>query len=312
MPARALRVAVATSGGRDSTALLHCAWRAGRELGVEVHALHVHHNLVPEADEWQARVRAQCRRWCVPFATARLAGRPSRGDSVEAWARRGRYAALGVMARERGIELVLLAQHRRDQAETFLVQALRGGGAAGLASMPRQAWRDGITWARPWLDMPREAIESYVRRHRLRYVEDASNEDERFARGRLRRLWPALHEAFADAETTLARAAGRAAWEADLLGEMAAADLACVQAGPGALAVAAWLGLSEARRVNVLRTWLAGMLPAPVPETLVRRLMVELPAVKRARWPAPGGWLELQRGRLALVPARQSGATSAA
>lgn len=299
-----MAVAVATSGGRDSTALLHCTARAAGALGIEVRALHVHHGLMPQADAWQAHVERQCRRWRLPCTVARLEGAPAKGDSVEAWARRGRYRALAQMARAHGIGLVLLAHHRRDQAETFLLQALRGGGAAGLAAMPRQALREGISWARPWLEVPRAAIDAYLRRHRLGCVDDGSNEALRYARGRLRRLvWPALLEAFPDAETTFVRAAQRAAAEADLLAEIAAADLQAVRADARGLSLPAWRALSAARRVNVLRTWLAGALDAPVPETLVRRLAAELPAARHGQWPAPGGRLRLRRACLAFEPA---------
>lgn len=312
LPAR--RVAVATSGGLDSTALLHCAARTAQALGVQVYALHVHHNLMPQADAWQAHVQARCRRWKVVFAGVQLQGQPAKGDSVEAWARRGRYRALTSMAQSHGIELVLLAHHRRDQAETFLIQALRGGGAAGLAAMPSAAVRDGITWARPWLDMPREAIEAYARRHRLRFDRDPSNDDPRFARGRLRQqLWPALHGAFADAEATLARAAQRAGLERDLLVEVGLADLTEVEGLDGELRLRPWLSLSVARRMNVLRAWLGHRLSGPVPETLVRRLIAELPRVQHAQWPAPGGRLTLRRAQLTFVSAAcQSGDVAAA
>src|SRR3954469_24665352 len=92
-------VAVATSGGRDSIALLHATLRAARRLGLRVVALHVHHGLLPEADAWAADLEARCARWAdegwpLAFACTRLATRPASGDSVEAWARRERYAAL--------------------------------------------------------------------------------------------------------------------------------------------------------------------------------------------------------------------------
>jgi tRNA(Ile)-lysidine synthase len=124
-----------------------------------------------------------------------LAAAPRAGESVEAWARRSRYRALREMALARGVDLVLLAHHRRDQAETFLLQALRGGGVAALSAMPKVARRDGVTWARRGSATPREAIEAYARRHRLRWIDDDSNDDDRFARNRLRRhVWPALVE----------------------------------------------------------------------------------------------------------------------
>jgi len=298
----ALRVAVATSGGRDSTALLHATLRAARLLGVEVVALHVHHGLVAEADTWLAQVRGQSRRWGAAFASTRLQGSPARGESVEAWARRERYAALATMAQAAGCGLVLLAHHRRDQAETFLLQALRGGGPAGLSAMPETAQRQGLVWARPWLDQPREAIEAYLRRHRLQFVDDASNADPRYARNRVRlQLWPALSAAFADAEPALAQAARQAQQAAALADEVAALDLPGVS-DEGALCVAPWLALSATRRRNVLQAWLEGIIDAPVPQSLVQRLCDELPARCSGNWPAPQAELRLYRGRLGCWP----------
>lgn len=292
-------VAVAASGGRDSTALLHCTAHAARGLGVTVHALHVHHGLMPQADAWLAHVRTQCRRWGVAFAATRLQGRPAPAESVEAWARRERYRALGAMAREAGCSLVLLAHHRRDQAETLLLQALRGGGPAGLAAMPRTARREGLMWARPWLDLPREAIEAYVRRHRLSFVDDASNDDDRFARNRLRRqVWPALAQAFPAAEAHLVASARRAAESAAALAELAAQDAHTVLMPDGSLDVASWKTLSAARRALLLRRWLA-VAAGGAPDSLVQRLLAELPAARGgSHWPAPAGALHLVRGVL--------------
>jgi tRNA(Ile)-lysidine synthase len=295
------RVAVATSGGRDSTALLHCTLRQARELGVEVWALHVHHGLMPDADAWMAQVREQARRWGARFEGRRIESTPAPGDSIEAWARLQRYRALAEMATAAGCSLVLLAHHRQDQAETWLLQALRGAGHAGLSAMPRVAQRQGLVWARPWLELPRAHIEAYVRRHRLQHVDDASNADERFARSRLRqRVWPALIEAFPDADARLA-AAAQHAQEADALAaEVAHQDLAGCAGAEGALALAPWLALSPARRSNALRAWLRSGLGAAAPQSLVLRLLAELPAARTARWPAPGAMLALHRGRLSI------------
>ena len=297
----ALRVAVAASGGRDSTALLHCTARLAAGLGIEVVALHVHHGLMPAADAWLAHVRAQCRRWGLAFHGRRLEGKPARGQSVEAWARRERYRALAEMARAAGCGLVLLAHHRRDQAETWLLQALRGAGPAGLSAMPQTAERGSVVWARPWLDQPRSAIDGYVQRHRLRHVEDTSNADPRFARSRLRtQVWPALVQAFPDAELALTQATARAQEAAAVLAEVVAQELPALQNG-AALALAPWLALSPARRRLMLRAWLAETLAAPVPETLVHRLAHELPAARAARWPAGAQELRLYRGLLRLA-----------
>jgi tRNA(Ile)-lysidine synthase len=301
-------VAVAVSGGRDSTALLHATAQAAPALGVAVVALHVHHGLQPQADLWVERVRRQCGRLRarglpVRFAYRRLEGRPASGDSIEAWARRGRYAALAEMAREAGASIVLLAQHRRDQAETFLLQALRGAGPDGLAAMPRSVERGGLTWARPWIDASDEAIDAYRRRHRLRPVDDPSNADPAFARNRLRlHVLPALRGAFADAEVALAAAARRAQEARQALREIAAIDVAAACDGDGALVVERWQSLAAARRLNALRAWLLGVLGRGAPQTLVQRLAEELPGRGPARWPAPGGMLERHRGRVRWHP----------
>ena len=310
MPAS--RVAVAASGGCDSIALLHCTTRQARALGIEVLALHVHHGLMPQADDWLARVRAQSRRWGAGFACRRLLGGPLRGESIEAWARRERYAALAQMATEAECGLVLLAHHRRDQAETWLLQALRGAGAAGLSAMPRCATRQGVVWARPWLDRSRSDIEAYVLRHRLSWVDDSSNCDARFARSRLRgAVWPALSVAFPDAELSLAHAAQHAQEAAAVLAEVGAQDLPALQRN-GALAVTAWRELSTHRRRLVLRAWLVSVLKGPVPEGLVRRLAVELLPARAASWQAGSQVLHLYRGLLSVHASLRPAATGPA
>ena len=299
------RVAVAVSGGRDSTALLHCTLRAAQRLGIEVIALHVHHGLMAQADDWLTQVRQQSRRWGAAFKARRLQAAPGAGESIEAWARRERYLALAEMAHAADCGLVLLAHHRRDQAETWLLQALRSGGPAGLSAMPANAQREGIMWSRPWLDQPRAGIETYVRRHRLRHINDDSNGDTRFARNRLRlQVWPALLQAFPDAEVALAGAARRAQEAAALAAEVAAQDLPALLQ-ESAMHVAAWLALSPARRRNALHAWLAALLPSGVQQALLQRLLDELPGRAVACWQVPGATFRLHRGLLRLVADKQ-------
>ncbi len=299
-PARC--IAVAWSGGRDSTALLHATLLAAEPLGVEVLALHVHHGLSSQADAWVTHCESQAARWARRFPmrllVTRLEGSPGRGESIEAWARQARYRALRRMAMEQGADTVLLAHHRVDQAETVLIQALRGAGVAGLAGMPRDIEREGIRWTRPWLEQDPQAIAAYVRRHRLKHIEDDSNADPRFARNRLRlQVWPALERAFPQASTTLADTARWAQQAAACLDEVAEQDLALMSDETG-LHLASWAAASAARRANALRRWVRVQTGAPAPSSLILRLMAEVSPTGQGAWEAEGGQLRAYRGRL--------------
>jgi tRNA(Ile)-lysidine synthase len=267
-PRTAESVAVAFSGGLDSTALLHATARAAD--GARVVALHVHHGLQPQADDWAAHCERIAAEFGVAFLCTRLSGAPARGDSVEAWARAGRHRALHDMAVAADADLLLLAHHRRDQAETFLLQALRGAGSAGLAGMPRAQWRDGVCWARPWLARPRATILAYAEQHGLRWIED------------------------------LAQAALWAQQASDLAREVAEADLAPLS-NAGRLDLAALAGLSAARASNALRAWLAPRTAAPA--SLIERLLSEWRPGATLSWPAPGGELHAYRDGLFWVRA---------
>ncbi|MEY4564821.1 MAG: hypothetical protein RLZZ618_4098 [Pseudomonadota bacterium] len=310
-------VAVAYSAGRDSTALLHATARQAALDGARVVALHVHHGLSPQADAWLAHAQAQCTGWAAAGLPVRLMhrhleGQPAPGDSIEAWAREGRYRALRQMALEAGATLVLLAHHRRDQAETLLLQALRGAGVAGLSGMPREAKREGITWLRPWLDQPRETIELYIRTHALSHVEDDSNADPRFARNRLRlAVWPALTDTFAQAEAALAAAAGWAQEATSCLQELAALDLAHCSTEDG-LRLTLWRQLSAPRRSNALRAWLRLHTGVVAPASLTIRLLSELDAVGSARWPCGAFTLRRHRGVLSCQADKPAAAPAVA
>lgn len=308
-------VAVAYSGGRDSTALLHATAAAAVEApGLQVVALHVHHGLSAHADAWLAHAQATClgmasRGWPVSLLSRHVAVPTEAGLSLEAEARRLRHAALADMAGEAGADLLLLAHHRRDQAETFLLQALRGGGVAGLAAMPKDDWRDGVRWVRPWLEHPREAIEAYVAAHGLQHIDDDSNGDRRFARNRLRlEVWPALVSAFPDAEAALAQSASRAAdallplraWQAESLHRWDASTAGLGEAG--ALNAVAWAGLADAERRQVLLAWLGqhGVGGASWVDRLSHEVPRALAGQGSARWPELG--VSLYRGVLRCAP----------
>ena len=160
--------------------------------------------------------------------------------------------ALTEMAHGLHIDLVLLGHHRQDQAETVLLQALRGGSLAGLAAMPTRRDREGIAWVRPWLNQPRCRIEVYGRLHGLTHVDDDSNSDPRFARNRLRtQVWPALTAAFPQGEQALADTADRLADAQSVVQAWASSVLPADQGAPWALSD--WLAWPAALRRLTMR-----------------------------------------------------------
>lgn len=310
--AAATVIGVAYSGGRDSSALLHATCLAAIVRSCRVVAFHVHHGLQAEANVWLAQVRQQCALWAsqglpVQFDHRHLDVSSLRpGDSVEAWARHGRYRALTDMATEHGVDAVLLAHHRQDQAETFLIQALRGAGPKGLAAMPQTVTRQGVLWVRPWLDLERSAINAYIAAYGLDVIEDPSNTDVRYQRNRWRQsVWPSLMEVFPSAEVSLSRAA-RHAQEAseclDILGQMDVAAMRSVSNGVTEIDLPTWSSWPEARRRNALRYWLGVCLRLRVSASLVDRLGMELMrSTTRQQWSVPGGTLCRSNDQLVWV-----------
>ena len=168
-----------------------------------VTAIHVHHGLSPNADRWAAFCRKLCKRLGVPL-TVRKVKVVERGEGLEAAARRARYEVFN------GIEsdVIALAHNRDDQAETVLMNLLRGAGSRGARGMLSTSSYQGKTLLRPLLDVSREEIVAYARAHRLAWVEDESNADESLTRNFVRRqIGPLLEKRFPAWKQALARAA---------------------------------------------------------------------------------------------------------
>jgi tRNA(Ile)-lysidine synthase len=201
------RVAVGLSGGRDSVVLLHILNALQPRRGFTLRALHVHHALSPNADRWAKFCRTYCRSLGIPLAVRRV--KVSRGkDGLEAAARRARYAAFA----KSPADFLLLAHHLDDQAETVLMNLLRGAGARGASGMPARstlAVKGGrMQLLRPLLGLSRKTVEAYARAQRLEWIEDESNADESLTRNFVRRrLGPLLEERFPRWRENLARAA---------------------------------------------------------------------------------------------------------
>lgn len=220
---------VACSGGLDSTVLLDAAARAsaGRSVPFGLVAVHVHHGLQPTADDWPAHCARQSAALGVPFECQRLQTRPARGDSVEAWARQQRYAALADAARRLGALAVLTAHHADDQAETLLMRIARGTGVHGLAGIQETGLQAGVRVLRPLLALPRSALRDYAERCGLAWVEDPSNRDTRALRNAIRhRVLPAIDEAAPAFRRNLTRLAARLSEAREAVDALARIDLA--------------------------------------------------------------------------------------
>ncbi len=298
-------VAVAYSGGRDSSVLLHqvCRWAA--RAGAQVHALHVQHGLSPHAPTWASHCAAQVQAWAglcpVDLRVRRLALVVPPGASLEAHARNARYRALAEMAREAGCDTVLLAHHRDDQIETFLLQALRGAGPAGLSAMPGDVVRDGLRWVRPWLDRSRAELEAHRVAHRLSHVEDDSNAEPRHARNRLRlQVLPALRRAFPQADEALSTSVRLAQDAKACLDALAQVDLDAVRdpIDAQALSITRLAELEPARRRNLLRRWLLDLGVRATGPSQLMRLSTEPLQSPDGCWATSGGVVHAHRARL--------------
>lgn len=250
-----LPLAVAYSGGADSTALLlACA----EKWPGQVCAIHIHHGLQAAADAFEQHCRDVCHRLNVPLRVRRVDARPAPGQSPEEAARRARYEAFRDLALEDiaqpAIKSIAIAQQADDQVETLLLALSRGAGLPGLSAMPAQWARDGIRYYRPLLDVPGAELRRWLRERGVAWIEDPTNADEQFTRNRIRaRLLPALDEAFPQFRDTFARSAAHAAEAQRLLDEVAVEDLAQLGLPPQ---IARLQALSRARQTNVLRHWL--------------------------------------------------------
>ena len=255
-------IAIAYSGGLDSSALLHLAHAYGLQHGIAVFAFHVHHGISPNANAWLAHCESTCAALGVRFEAARVVLEKSK-SGVEAAARKLRYAALGAMCAGHGVPLMLTAHHLDDQAETVLLQLLRGSGTAGLSGMdaanaaPELLANPDLVMARPLLPVSRAELEAYVTTHAIAYVEDESNTHPRYARNALRhQVMPALAQAFPGYQERFARSAAHAQSAQRLLSELATQDLAgCLV--DDCIDVAKLRAMSLDRAYNMLRHWFA-------------------------------------------------------
>ena len=262
LTAPSARFVLALSGGMDSRVLLHLMGRyLERYPEASCKAVHVHHGLSANADDWAAL----CARWAaeagVDFALERVTLALGKRKSVEQQARDARYTALRTHIQPG--DVLLTAQHADDQLETVLLALKRGSGPAGLSAMPHcTAFATG--WhVRPLLDQPRTAIEQYACEHRLDWVEDESNSDERYDRNFLRhQVTPLLNNRWPGIRKAVTRSAVLCAEQEALLQELLAEQLGQAMSADQSLDIACLhpdKPGSERRGKALLRHWLAAV-----------------------------------------------------
>ncbi len=255
-------MAIAYSGGLDSSVLLHLAQAYAAKKNRRLFAFHIHHGLNVKADDWLDHCRNTCEQLAVPFDFRRVTLNLAEGEGVEAVARRERYAALTAMCRQHGVNLLLTAHHEDDQVETVLMQLMRGAGVAGLSGMeilgavPGEDDEQTPQLLRPLLAVSRQALEAWANEKGLAWVEDDSNLDVRYTRNAIRQqVAPMLSGFFPGFEKRVARSALHMQSASRLLNELAEMDWERCHDGD-ALDIIRMAELGHDRFDNLFRFWL--------------------------------------------------------
>ncbi|MEO8010509.1 MAG: tRNA lysidine(34) synthetase TilS [Dokdonella sp.] len=291
-------LAIGFSGGLDSSVLLHALASLPSARARGLRAIHVDHGIHEDSEQWAARCQRIADGLELPLSIISVDVSRGSGLGMEAAARRARHAAM--QAEMAPGEILALAHHRDDQAETVLLKLLRGAGPEGLAAMRvLRRFGHGHAW-RPLLQLPRAALRGYAEHHNLGWIQDPSNADILFDRNYLRiEVLPRVRKRWPEADASISQSANWMRAAASFIEDQARLALSRVQGvDPNTMRFRNWLELPEALRDPVLRLWLRELgLPEPNQhqvDELVRQLAEageqKMPCV---RWPGS----ELRRYR---------------
>ncbi|MDX1253672.1 MAG: tRNA lysidine(34) synthetase TilS [Oceanisphaera sp.] len=278
------RCLVGYSGGLDSTVLLHLLADLREQFDASLIAIHINHGLQPEADAWQQHCAAVCEARDIPLQTLRVEV-DRKTPSLEAAAREARHAAFA--SRMQPGDLLVTAHHRNDQAETLLLNLMRGSGLHGLAAMPPlRDFHPGRLW-RPLLHFSREQLEAYASEQGLEWIEDPSNAEIEFDRNFLRnRVIPLLEERWPVAASKIARSAELVAESVVLLDQEADKRLYPLAPKPRRLDLGGFLQEPDAWRLPLLRHWLRAAGAPSLPGNQLIELLRQLESAADDRQPA--------------------------
>jgi len=251
---------IAFSGGMDSHVLLHAMCQCRNEIDTEIKAVYVEHGL--QAQSWAKHCEAVCLQLEIPLTVIHVDAKAAKGESPESTARTARYEALANLMS--GNDVMLTAQHERDQSETVFLQLLRGAGTRGLSAMPELTDLGDGHLFRPLLNTRYSSLQDYAKQYALQWIEDPSNQESRFDRNLLRNdILPLMRERWPSLDTTVLRVASQQSEAQQLLTDLAAQDSEALIGPEGTLMISGLAVLSAIRQRNVLRFWLEklGMRP---------------------------------------------------
>lgn len=300
---------VAYSGGRDSHVLLHALWQQRlSNPTLQLSAIHIHHGLQREAKNWVLHCQKVCQNYDIPLEIIHLQLEIPLGESLENIARQQRYAAFA--SKIQNHEILLTAHTVDDQAETFMLQLLRGSGPLGLAGIaPLKSLGKGRL-ARPLLEVSRQRIATYADQHQLSWIEDPTNADHRFRRNFLRhRIFPILHEVDPGFVASIARSSRHCAKGQQLLNEYLQADLETVLDGSNTLNISKLKRYSALKQAHLLRYWFTQLnvnLPSTVKlqAILAQMLCAKIDAQPCIAW---GKWeIRRHQDKLYVLPKQKT------
>lgn len=251
------RILVGFSGGLDSTVLLHAlvSLRQTTVPNLNIRAVYIHHGLNDKADDWAIHCQKVCFDWQVEFSSQHVYIDPTE-KGIEAAARDARYQVFREMLLPE--EIIVTAQHLDDQAETFLLALKRGSGPAGLSAMPISIPFADTNLIRPLLSFSRQQLVVYAEKKSLSWIEDDSNQDQRYDRNFLRlAIMPYFNRRWSHFSQAVARSASLCAEQEALLNELLQDYLSQLVTAEGALQLDTLASYSEMKRNAILRRWLS-------------------------------------------------------
>lgn len=263
------------SGGADSTALLQAMHEGRDRLPAPLQALHFHHGLQQQADEWLEHCRSFCAERDIPYVAERLEIETGTRSSPEESSRNSRYRAVARLL-GRG-EMYLTAHHAEDLAETLFINLMRGSGIEGLAGIPILRNLDHGWVARPLLEMRRQDLESFLRERGIGWLTDPSNADTSFDRNYLRQeLFPLLEQRWPGMVRRLSRTARNARISAGAMAMFIEGQSGDLIRDRFKMPVHKLLELEPEMQTLILRQWLRRHEVPVLPEQRLREFLQQL------------------------------------